>query len=191
MRGAAILLSALALACSDTKKSAPVPSRVVAVAAAPVESSEAELCDRVFEPASAPRLALPPLAEGKAPEAGAMWLNVWATWCPPCVEELPLLRKLEAQLRAGGKQVPLVLLSLDESAEAITQFRAKHPDLGTTLRIADPGAAEAWVTTVGLDRGATLPLHVFADREGRVRCARTGAVRESDLPRIEHLLAQP
>jgi len=52
-------------------------------------------------------------------------LNVWATWCPPCVAEMPALDKLQ-QLR-GGKDFAVLALSVDSEGPAVvTAFLSKH-----------------------------------------------------------------
>jgi peroxiredoxin len=51
-------------------------------------------------------------------------LNFWATWCPPCVEEMPSLNRLHAQIAVQGG---LVLgISVDDSPEAYERFLQQH-----------------------------------------------------------------
>jgi thiol-disulfide isomerase/thioredoxin len=177
--------------CDDGSSggTAAPPSRVVAVAASEDEPAE-ELCDVSFEGGDAPRLTLPELAEGQeAPDlGGSRWLNVWATWCRPCVEELPLLARWNDRLAEDGVEVEQVFLSADADADAVAHYREEHADAPDGVRIADPQALPEWVTTVGLDEGATLPIHVLTDARGRVRCARTGAVEEDDYERVRDVL---
>ena len=52
-------------------------------------------------------------------------LNVWATWCPPCVAEMPALDNL--QFLRGGEDFTVLALSVDaEGAAAVTGFLEKH-----------------------------------------------------------------
>lgn len=184
----AIALALLIAGCEEgADRAGPPPSRVVAVAAA--EEEIEDLCEVAPAASEAPRLSYPALASGSAPAAGrARWLNVWATWCRPCVEEMPMLAAWSARMQAERVPIELVFLSADASDEAVATFRASHPAAPETLRIADPAALETWVTTVGLDAGATLPIHVITDAQGRVRCARTGAVSEDDYERMRDLV---
>ncbi len=187
----ALIAIAIALGgCDDGRAaSGAPPSRVVAVSATEEEAGE-DLCDVAHDASSAPALAFPELGAGSAPGApsGPRWINVWATWCRPCVEEMPMLRAWAERMGAEGAGVELVFLSADASDEAIATFRETHPDAPASLRVADPGALPAWVTTVGLDEGATLPIHVLTDARGRARCARTGAVSEGDYERVRDLV---
>ena len=52
-------------------------------------------------------------------------LNIWATWCAPCVAEMPSMEKLYQELKDEGFE--LLAVSVDESgAEAVTPFMKKH-----------------------------------------------------------------
>jgi cytochrome c biogenesis protein CcmG, thiol:disulfide interchange protein DsbE len=58
-------------------------------------------------------------------------LNFWATWCAPCVEELPTLVALARQDSA----ITVVAVSTDDDADAYARFRADHPMPGiVTIR---------------------------------------------------------
>jgi thiol-disulfide isomerase/thioredoxin len=188
----ALSLCALLLApagCDEGAKGTPAPGRVVAVSQAKQQVSESELCD-VLKPAQgAPRFEYPALrAAPPAPGGGYRWVNVWATWCPPCIEELPLLGRFRDKLQQDGAKVELVLLSVDQSPEPVEKFAAQHPEVRGSLQIKDSAGLEPWLAKVGLDSGATLPIHLFVDPAGKVRCARTGALRESDLAAVKKLL---
>ena len=187
--GLALWLSAGA--CDQQSTSAPPPSRVVAVAQSQKQADASELCDVMKPAASAPSFVYPELlgAAPKEPKSGYRWINVWATWCPPCTEELPLLGRFRDSLRKEGLAIELSLLSVDQSPEAVSKFASQHPEVRGTLQIKDTAALEAWLPKVGLDSGATLPIHLFVDAQNKVRCARTGALRESDLGLVKKLLA--
>jgi peroxiredoxin len=52
-------------------------------------------------------------------------LNIWATWCAPCIAEMPSMEKLYQELR--GEDFELLAVSVDESgAEAVKPFMDKH-----------------------------------------------------------------
>jgi len=186
------ILGALALGACDETPTAPAPeaARVVAVAAAKNQGSESDLCDVLKTPEAAPAFAFPTALEGtpKSDSAGWRWINVWATWCPPCIEELPLITRFQGELASAGNAVSLELLSVDVSRDLVQKFAEAHPETKQSLRVTDPSTLEAWLVSLGLDAGATLPVHIFVDRANKVRCARTGALREADLPLLKKLL---
>jgi thiol-disulfide isomerase/thioredoxin len=173
------LVAMTSFACDDAADVAP-PSRVVAVPSDPNAGPDVdEFCDVTNAGADAPAMAFPELA-GAAPAdvRSGRWINVWATWCAPCVEEIPRLVRFRDRLEAEGADVDLVFLSADRDDEAVAAFRADHEALPEGPRIADPTSLPAWAASIGLDEGATLPIHVFADASGHVRCARTGGVSD-------------
>jgi peroxiredoxin len=62
-------------------------------------------------------------------------LNFWATWCPPCVEEMPSLVQMQQKMRSKGVEVLAISVDADESA--YRRFLKDHNvDL---LTVRDPG----------------------------------------------------
>lgn len=180
---------ALCAACDDEGGAAKGPSRVVAVNAARPQGADAELCDVLKTPETGAPFAFPVVEGTPKASSGWRWVNLWATWCPPCIEELPLIKRMQRELSAQGKALDLTLLSVDTSREVVERFAQTHADAQGSLRVLEPAALEAWLVSLGLDAGATLPVHIFVDPQGKVRCARTGAIRESDVPTITRLVS--
>jgi thiol-disulfide isomerase/thioredoxin len=86
-------------------------------------------------------------------------LNLWATWCAPCIEEMPSLDKLQAAM--GSKDFTVVLVSQDRGgARTVDPFYAK---LGMTALkpYLDPKSALGQAFNV---RG--LPTSILIDRDG-------------------------
>ena len=59
-----------------------------------------------------------------------------------------------------------------------------------STRLADPDKQGDWYVSLGLDAGAPVPIHVFVEPSGHVRCARAGGVREGDFAAIEKLFSE-
>jgi thiol-disulfide isomerase/thioredoxin len=184
-------LQALFLMACDGAPSAPAPeaARVVSVAAKE-QSNVLDLCDKLKVP-SASEFSFPTALEGtpKPRTSGWRWINVWATWCSPCTEELPLITRFQGELSAKGTPVSLELISVDLNNELIQKFGEAHPEAKQSLRVTDPSALEPWLVSLGLDAGATLPVHIFVDPSNKVRCVRTGALNEPHLPLLKKLLS--
>src|SRR5262245_8093399 len=101
------LCATLAAACDEGKKGGddPPPSRVNASKGAEHKGATAEgFCDVHFAGDKGPKFTVPALVGGSLPVAAKSWrwVNVWATWCKPCVEEMPRLAKWREQLGAAG-----------------------------------------------------------------------------------------
>jgi thiol-disulfide isomerase/thioredoxin len=90
----------------------------------------------------------------------AILLNLWATWCGPCREEMPTLDRLQAKL--GGPDFEVVTVSLDRSGpERVEEFLAEIGATHLPIYIADTVAVRRAVGIFG------LPATLFVDREGR------------------------
>jgi thiol-disulfide isomerase/thioredoxin len=197
---AAVLVVALGpLGCekSGEKKQPPdTGGRVDAVEVTRPEKqvSLEEFCDvRAASKDAAPALAMPPLAGGQTtPGKGTWrWVNLWATWCKPCIEEMPQLVAWQKELGDKGPRFDLVFVSVDDNDEVVARFREKHPDAPPSLRLADADALPKWLAAIGLGESAPIPVHVFVDPDDKVRCVRAGGVKEKDLAAVKRILGSP
>jgi peroxiredoxin len=60
-----------------------------------------------------------------------VFLNFWATWCPPCVDEVPSLEDLAGRLE--GTDLRMLAVSVDDDWDKIRRFFAKGSDIGVVL----------------------------------------------------------
>ena len=111
----------------------------------------------------------------KAFRGQPLLLNFWATWCPPCVEELPLLNRFYAEHRGRGWQV--LGLAIDQ-APAVQRFLARMP-LDFPNVVAGLGGSDLG-RQLG-NAGGGLPFTVVFDRQGRVAQRKLGQVKPEDL----------
>lgn len=86
-------------------------------------------------------------------------VNFWATWCAPCVEEMPALNALQEEL--GGEDFQVVTVSLDRRMEDAAEF-LERLELDALPLIHD--ASFSSMTQVG---AIGLPMTVLYDRQGR------------------------
>jgi thiol-disulfide isomerase/thioredoxin len=107
-------------------------------------------------------------------------VNLWATWCPPCIREMPALTRL--QTRLGGDDFTVLALSQDfQGWRVMAPFIEKH-DLATLPIYHDPkGKFARGMRTQG------LPTTVLFDRQGRELGRLVGAA-EWDSPETIALL---
>ncbi len=84
-------------------------------------------------------------------------VNLWATWCPPCLEEMPDLDRLQNSYRERG----LVVVTLSqEERQRLLDFAAEH----------DYSMLNVYSEQVGwLEVGNSRPISVILDRDGVVR----------------------
>ena len=132
-------------------------------------SAQSALWPMRFDTPEGGQLALAPL------RGQPLLLNFWATWCPPCVVELPLLDQFQREQRARGWQV--VGLAVD-NLEPVRAFLAKHP-VGFAIGLAGMGGVEL-SRTMGNSAGA-LPFSIVFDRSGEAVERKLGVIRAQDL----------
>ncbi len=105
-------------------------------------------------------------------------LDFWATWCPPCVAEMPMLVKLAREYEPKG--LVLVAASRDEGSTAAAEvgifISQRVPELASSVVFAD----DAMATSYGVD---SLPMLYFIGRDGRVVEAHSGYASEGMLRR--------
>jgi cytochrome c biogenesis protein CcmG, thiol:disulfide interchange protein DsbE len=107
-------------------------------------------------------------------------LNFWATWCPPCVEEMPSLVEMQRRMKAKG--VTVVAVSIDVDENAYHQFVREHGVNLLTVR--DPGQKSPKLYgTMG------WPETYIIDRNGVMRRKFIGAVDWTD-PEITDFLSK-
>jgi thiol-disulfide isomerase/thioredoxin len=90
----------------------------------------------------------------------AVLVNLWATWCGPCREEMPTLDRLQAKL--GGETFEVIALSVDRGGpERVADFLAEIGTSHLTVYLADMAAVRRTVGVIG------LPTTLLLDPEGR------------------------
>lgn len=109
-----------------------------------------------------------------------MVVNLWATWCPPCVREMPVLH----QAQANNPAVNFVFINQGESAQRVGGWLdARKLSLRNVLLDGKGQALDALN-----QRG--LPTTLFFDAKGRLVSARTGELSEATLAEQLRLLAE-
>ena len=86
-------------------------------------------------------------------------INFWATWCPPCVEEMPSMEKLYKKMK--GKPFEILAVSTIESESAVKEFVKKNGFSFSILLDKDGSVAEKYGVF-------SLPETYILDRDGKV-----------------------
>lgn len=94
-------------------------------------------------------------------------LNFWATWCPPCVEEMPSLVEMQRRMKAKG--ITVVAVSVDVDQSAYLQFLKEHNVNLLTVRDAGQKSNALYGTF-------RFPETYIIDRNGVMRRKFVGAV---------------
>jgi thiol-disulfide isomerase/thioredoxin len=182
-RRALPVLFLLAFAGACHKQEAATPQPEAAAAPAPQKASAAVVTTSKGKPA--PVIAFDDLAGGTTDlskfKGKPVLVNLWATWCVPCVKELPTLDALAAR-EAGRLQV--VAISEDmEGAKVVPPFLAAH---GVKTLHPYHDASNALMTAV---QEASLPVSILYDADGKEVWRLTGDLDWTGA-KAKELLAQ-
>ncbi|MBK9248934.1 MAG: TlpA family protein disulfide reductase [Ignavibacteria bacterium] len=92
-------------------------------------------------------------------------LNFWATWCKPCVEELPEYEKLNTWIE--GKKVKLLLVSLDFKKDISKQLKPfiKRKKLKSRVVLLDAGNPNAWIDRISPEWSGAIPATVIINHK--------------------------
>lgn len=104
-------------------------------------------------------------------------LNFWATWCVPCIRELPALQRFQREHADRGWRV--VALAVDQPVPVL-EFIARFK-LDLTVALAGVDGLE-WQRAMGNSSGG-LPFSLVLDAQGRVRQRRLGESTHDELVR--------
>ena len=102
-------------------------------------------------------------------------INFWATWCPPCIDELPDFNQLQAQyLNSGVQFVGVALDEVKDVQKAVASFKITYPQFVA----GDEGINLS--KRLGNQTGA-VPFTIIVDAQGRVVQRHAGLYEHSQL----------
>ncbi len=112
--------------------------------------------------------------DGPAPISSAslrgrsILISFWATWCEPCVDEMPALHELHERSAANGSGPEIVSVAVGDDREAIEEFRRQRWPMPWRHAKLDGTRKDALWAALGLQ---SLPAAVLVDAQGRIVAA--------------------
>ncbi len=117
----------------------------------------------------APAFSLPARAGGTGTLAQyrgqVVMVNIWASWCGPCRQEMPLLENIYRKYHKRG--FTLIGVSIDDDRKAADAFLAHTP-------VSFPVLYDTGAMLTGLYKVQGMPSSAFIDRQGRLRLLHEG-----------------
>ena len=95
-----------------------------------------------------------------------VFLNFWATWCPPCIEEMPSMEKLHQELEKDG--LVIVAIDFQESPARVKEFFTEHRLTFMALLDRDGKVSELY-------KAWALPVSVVINKRGEIAARAVGA----------------
>lgn len=184
-----LLMIALATAACDKQTASPEQANVAASGATPDEvttgasatAAKPGEVDRSRKGELGPTLAFRDAAGNNVSLADfrgrPVLLNLWATWCAPCIKEMPSLDALAA---ASGDKLHVITVSQDMQPEKVAPF-FKERELANLAPYTDPDMG------LSLAYKVNLPTTIMFDAEGREQWRLSGAM-EWDGPEAKALI---
>lgn len=147
-------------------------------------------------PSPAPAAAVTPVgiaafrAELAAARGHVVVLNLWASWCAPCLKEIPVLLEVERRFAACG--VRLVGLATDDPSELDGPVRAMHAKFfpGFQSFARTEGDPDAYASVVDPAWNELMPTTYVIDAGGTVRTRLQGAKSAAEFERAVQAVAK-
>ena len=118
-------------------------------------------------------------------------VNSWATWCPFCIEEIPLFQDAHNGVNSDGEQVVFLLVNLDENFDVATAYI--DTQVSTTLRTVYDATAEIKAENDGVEFDTTqnvltrlyrvrgMPTTFFINGDGIIESVKIGPLSQGEL----------
>ena len=94
-----------------------------------------------------------------------VFINFWATWCPPCIEEMPAMEKLQQELEKDG--LVILAINFQEGPDQVKQFLTKNNFTFRALLDRDGKVAERY-------QAWALPVSVIINKRGEIAARAIG-----------------
>jgi thiol-disulfide isomerase/thioredoxin len=115
-------------------------------------------------------------------------VNVWGSWCGPCVEETPRLQQVWSTYEKAGKPVAFVGVAIKESAVNSAQFLSRE---GVTYPSLSDGASGGQPMLALQGKAAATPSTLVLDRQGRIAARVLGVTTAATLTAlVDDVLAE-
>lgn len=163
---------------------------LVAIVAVAARAREA----RATPPAAPPGytlMDLPAIQRAVHEHDRPLLVHFWASWCGPCLEELPLVERFARDLKARG--VDVLSLSLDDAGRAgarvVQVLSERAPSLTRNIvRVEDP---DAFINAIDPQWEGSIPAVFAYDARGRLRGRLIGEASRRDLDDLAARVTKP
>ncbi|WP_236675999.1 TlpA family protein disulfide reductase [Chryseolinea lacunae] len=116
-----------------------------------------------------------------APSDKVQIINFWATWCAPCVKELPLLEKLNAD--NADVNVTLINLDFADKLEKVNAFVARK-NMKATVLLLDEIDYNSWIDKVDKGWGGAIPATLIINPKNGHRKFLDKELHDGDLEKL-------
>jgi thiol-disulfide isomerase/thioredoxin len=108
-------------------------------------------------------------------------VNFWATWCGPCVKELPFFETLESNNTAEKLKVLLVTLDFVENLEPKVIPFLEQKAIKSEVLLLDESNPNEWIPRVSDKWSGAIPATIFVNTQKKTRHFHEGSFKEGEL----------
>jgi len=116
----------------------------------------------------------------KEPSDKARVINFWATWCKPCIKEIPYFESANEQF---GDKIEVILVSLDFANELESKLipYIKRKGMGSRIMLMDDVDYNSWINLVDPSWSGAIPATLIISKDGKTRKFYEGELEEEEL----------
>lgn len=115
-------------------------------------------------------------------------INFWATWCRPCIKELPYFERL--QKKYANQNVKVILVAVEDSEQKVKIF-TKKKKIQSKVLLLDESKSDVWIPVVDKDWDGAIPVTLFINGKSKKREFHMGDMTEADLnKKVESIVKQ-
>lgn len=119
-------------------------------------------------------------------------INFWATWCRPCVAELPFFDDVAKKHKDDPVQILLVSLDFVEEVEGKVADYIKRRKPKSPILVLDEPNANKWIDKVAMEWTGAIPATVFVNKAQNIREFHEGDYSKEELfEKVETLIHRP
>ena len=110
-------------------------------------------------------------------------VNFWATWCQPCIKELPHFHELVAELKAKNAPIKFVMVSIDKASElepSVSPFLEKNQYGHTQFLLDDNGRMNEWIPKINTNWEGEIPATAVY-KNGQQQAFISGMISKAQL----------
>lgn len=113
-------------------------------------------------------------------------INFWATWCRPCVAELPYFEKIAQEYK--DKNVVFIFVAVEDELDKVEKF-TKLKNIQSQIFLLDEARANEWIPIVNQSWEGEIPVTLFVNAQKNIKKFHTGQLKEEELKKqIESLI---
>jgi thiol-disulfide isomerase/thioredoxin len=108
-------------------------------------------------------------------------VNFWATWCAPCVKELPYFEKLQTERAADRIKVLLISLDFTEHIESKLIPFITRKSLDCEISVLDEQDDNVWIPRISHNWSGAIPATLFINKQKKTRHFYEGSFKQGEL----------